>query len=44
MNIWGVHTTWQQTAVGFVIIFSIFMEAGTQKLTAFTIGRRKPGA
>ncbi|MDR2390234.1 MAG: ABC transporter permease [Planctomycetota bacterium] len=43
MNIWGVHTTWQQTAVGFVIIFSIFLEATTQKLTAFAAGKRKTG-
>ncbi|MDR1534500.1 MAG: ABC transporter permease [Planctomycetota bacterium] len=43
MNIWGVHTTWQQTAVGFVIIFSIFLEATTQKLTAFATRRRRGG-
>lgn len=34
MNIMGVATTWQQTAVGFVIISSIILEAVTRKLTA----------
>ena len=42
MNIWGVHTTWQQTAVGFVIIFSIFLESGTQKIS--TIVARQAAA
>lgn len=39
MNIYGVHTTWQQTAVGFVIIFSIFLEALTQKMVALLLKR-----
>jgi len=33
MNIMGVPTTWQQTAVGLVIVFSLVMEAFTNKLT-----------
>lgn len=36
MNIMGVPTTWQQTAVGFVIILSILLEAFTHKLTSTT--------
>jgi ribose/xylose/arabinose/galactoside ABC-type transport system permease subunit len=27
MNIMGVSTTWQQTAIGSIIIFSILLEA-----------------
>jgi ribose transport system permease protein len=30
MNIMGVSTTWQQTAVGFIIVFSILLEAVTR--------------
>lgn len=33
MNIMGVSTTWQQTAIGFIIILSIILEAVAQKLT-----------
>jgi ribose transport system permease protein len=32
MNIWGVSTTWQQTAIGFVIIISIFLEGFTHQV------------
>jgi ribose transport system permease protein len=41
MNIWGIHTTWQQTAVGFIIIFSIFLEYATQKMAALAGGGQK---
>lgn len=34
MNIMGVSTTWQQTAVGFIIVFSILLEAGTRYISA----------
>ncbi len=34
MNIMGIPTTWQQTAIGFVIILSIVLEAFTQKMIA----------
>jgi ribose transport system permease protein len=37
MNIMGVSTTWQQTAVGFVIVFSILLEA----LTRYISGKAK---
>lgn len=33
MNIMGVPTTWQQTAIGFIIIFSIILEAVTHMLS-----------
>jgi ribose transport system permease protein len=33
MNIMGVSTTWQQTAVGFVIVFSILLEALTRYIS-----------
>ncbi len=39
MNIWGIPTTWQQTAIGFVIIFSIFLEALTQKIRSVAARR-----
>jgi ribose transport system permease protein len=34
MNIMGVSTTWQQTAVGFIIVFSILLEALSQYISA----------
>lgn len=34
MNIMNVHSTWQQTAVGFIIVFSIIMESISKKLLA----------
>jgi ribose/xylose/arabinose/galactoside ABC-type transport system permease subunit len=34
MNIMSVHSTWQQTAVGFIILFSILLEAATRRLVA----------
>ena len=33
MNIMGVPTTWQQTAVGFIILFSIMLETLSHRLT-----------
>jgi ribose transport system permease protein len=33
MNIMGVSTTWQQTAVGFIIVFSILLEALTRYIS-----------
>ncbi|MDR1931898.1 MAG: ABC transporter permease [Spirochaetales bacterium] len=33
MNIMGVSTTWQQTAVGFIIVFSILLEAATRYIS-----------
>lgn len=33
MNIMGVATTWQQTAVGFIILFSVVLEAISKKMT-----------
>jgi ribose transport system permease protein len=33
MNIMGVSTTWQQTAVGFIIMFSILLEAASRSLS-----------
>ena len=37
MNILGVETTWQQAAIGFVILASLGLEAATRKLTAAKI-------
>ena len=34
MNIMGVHATWQQTAIGFIILFSILLEAATRRILA----------
>jgi ribose transport system permease protein len=32
MNIMGIHANWQQTVVGFIILFSVLLEAFTRKL------------
>jgi ribose transport system permease protein len=46
MNIMGVSTTWQQTAVGFIIVFSILLEALTRHVSnkAKNLAELSPGA
>jgi ribose transport system permease protein len=39
MNIMGIETTWQQTVVGFIILFSILLEAFTKKI--LSMGKSK---
>ena len=42
MNIMGVHSNWQQTAVGFIILFSVVLEFGTRFLLT-RLEKDRPG-
>ena len=44
MNIMGVETTWQQTVVGFIILFSILLEAATRKILSMNFMHRRKDA